>query len=70
MVPFKNKIVLLGGVSDKEKGEDKIDSKCFDEMFCYIPETNKWFPMVVSSLKNEKAPESQPDDATVWIVEF
>ena len=44
MIPFKNRLIMIGGVEDVEQ-DDVIKSVCLNQVWVYIVDSNKWFQL-------------------------
>ncbi|KAI9208115.1 galactose oxidase [Polychytrium aggregatum] len=58
MVCYKNRGIMLGGVSDIET-EEKIESVCYNEMYQFNIDSNKWFPLTLRQSKSKKPRKKQ-----------
>ncbi|KAK9727420.1 Kelch repeat-containing protein 3 [Basidiobolus ranarum] len=54
MVVYKNRATLFGGVYDEEVNDEKLETVCYNEMYTYQCDTNKWYPLSLRLPKTSK----------------
>ncbi|KAI9168476.1 Kelch repeat-containing protein 3 [Blastocladiella emersonii ATCC 22665] len=54
MTVWKDRAILFGGVQDVEISDELMESTCFNDMYAYQMESNKWYSMTLRSKKQPK----------------
>eukprot|EP00842_Homolaphlyctis_polyrhiza_P004374 jgi/Hompol1/4938/HPOL_000458-RA len=54
MTMYKGRGIMFGGISDLQESEETIESVCHKDMFQYMIDSNKWFPMTLRSSGKSK----------------
>lgn len=51
---YKNRAVAFGGVFDEEISDEDMTSICYNDMFVYQIDSNKWYPLNLKQAKSGK----------------